>query len=568
MPMDQAVTTLYLRRIEISNFRAYGDNFSLSLPGPGVTILTGPDGAGKSTFFEAIEWALTGRVRRIELPAQGVLDRGKNHGLLARRAGDAPVAQYRVSLEFVNSGAESHRIERSAVREQESRDRFAEVSAPTQQQLMNALGAENTHAFTAKAMTERVIAIAAALKAIAGVEFSLEGAPPPAVLLDRLAQAFKKGATVLMERQRALSEAEIPLILQLVAIRQKVAEGVKQKSLLVGQNDRHTHELWMLQSYVRDTTKNIQRITELDNQIRGLLLTKQEIERCQQAHSDPSRQEAIQASPILTGVAREQIPSHLAALSLKTQLELESAYSTRDQLPDLDGLTERQAGMKARIEELSATIKETHEIVARAEQELLAEQAVLQKHPELLSALGTLSADEARALDAAGGAVEQLGPHERQLVQKALSNQRNTLAAQESTLQELRGQHERLAEAWLAWEREGESPPAVDAVDAVEERLRAALAKGGVSMSTAYPRSRWPALLLDEPLQPHGPIHPAAFVEVVRELVRERKYQVILATRDKALAEGMRRKMVAAGIDCVTCRYGGLSPTGVLYSTV
>ncbi|WP_044187033.1 AAA family ATPase [Hyalangium minutum] len=564
--MDQAVTTLYLRRIEISNFRAYGDNFSLALPGPGVTILTGPDGAGKSTFFEAIEWALTGRVRRLELLTQGVLDRGKHHGLLARRVGDVPVAQYRVSLEFVNSEAESHRIERSAGREQESRDRFAEISAPSQQQLMDALGAENTQAFTAKAMTERVIAIAAALKAIAGVELSLEGAPPPGVLLDRLAQTFKKGATVLMERQQALSEAAIPLILRLMGVRQKVAEGMMQKSLLVGQNDRHTHELWMLQSYVRDTTKNIQRITELDNQIRGLLLTKQEIERCQQSDADQSRQEAIQSSPILTGVAREQIPAHLAELSRKTQLELESAYSTRDQLPDLEGLTDRQAGMKARIEELSATIKETHEIVARAEQELLVEQAVLQKHPELLSALGTLSADEARALDAARGAVEQLGPHERQLIQKALSNQRNTLAEQESKLQELRAQHERLAEAWLAWEREGEeSPPSVDAV---EERLRASLAKGGVSMSTAYPRSRWPALLLDEPLQPHGPIHPAAFVEVVRELVRERKYQVILATRDKALAEGMRRKMVAAGIDCVTCRYGGLSPTGVLYSTV
>ncbi|MFY0570079.1 hypothetical protein ACN28E_40500 [Archangium lansingense] len=75
-------------------------------------------------------------------------------------------------------------------------------------------------------------------------------------------------------------------------------------------------------------------------------------------------------------------------------------------------------------------------------------------------------------------------------------------------------------------------------------------------------------LFLFEPLQPHGPLHPAAFVEVLRELVRERKYQVILSTRDKALAEGMRRKMVAAGIDCVTCRYGGLGPASVLYNAV
>ncbi|MCY1075704.1 hypothetical protein [Archangium lansingense] len=211
-----------------------------------------------------------------------------------------------------------------------------------------------------------------------------------------------------------------------------------------------------------------------------------------------------------------------------------------------------------------------HEVVARAEQELLVEQELLKKHPELVAALGTLSADEAKALDAAGAAVEQLGPHERQLVQKALSNQRNTVAEQESKLQDLRDHHKRLAETWLAWESEEalprrESPPAVDDV---EERLRASLATGGVSLSTAYPWSRWPALLLDEPLQPHGPLHPAAFVEVLRELVRERKYQVILSTRDKALAEGMRRKMVAAGIDCVTCRYGGLGPAGVLYNAV
>ena len=89
-----------------------------------------------------------------------------------------------------------------------------------------------------------------------------------------------------------------------------------------------------------------------------------------------------------------------------------------------------------------------------------------------------------------------------------------------------------------------------------------------LSMSTAYPWSRWPALLLDEPLQQQELIHPAAFIEVLRNLVRERKYQIILSTRDEALADDMRRKMMAAGIECVTCRYRSLSPTGVLYSTV
>ncbi len=826
------MTTLYLRRIEISNFRAYGDNFSLSLPGPGVTILTGPDGLGKSTFFESIEWALTGRVHRLETSPQEGLDRGRINSFLARREADVPVAQYRVSLEFVDGEAESSRIERRAVREQEGREWFAEVSPPTQQQLIGLLragswlneisdigehlrlthlrgptgtprieliarrlAAETTRAFTARVrqleiekdlaqqalynwhdllsrrsrlaqltaaggglpaevITERAIAIAAALKATLGVEFALEGAPPPVVLLARLLQSIEQASTALLERKRLLSQAEETLnawgqlnsaaaetraqhaashatlsslqdqlhaivnvderrraaesrrdtLLRLSAVRKKVAQGVTQKSSLAGQNDRHTHELWMIQSYLQDTTKTIQRITDLDNRIRSLLLAKQEIERCQQAYAEWGKgDDAIQSSPMLTGVAWEQIPSHLAELSRRTHLELEIAQSTRAQLPGLENLHDYQAGIQARIEQLSSAIKENLQVVAQVEQELLAAQTLLQQHPELLSALGALPADDANALDEAARAVEQLVHHERQLVQSeepfpsvlfklneeitkaqaasaqraseiqsleqqlanlrqrwlgldlpgfpdpmALSAQRNKLAEQESKLQELREQQKRLVDAWLAWQREEElrqvefeinkharreSPPSVDAF---EERLRASLATGVdnynrsleaqriasvatelaqeahrrysedvlrpleplvqkyllaisaspaalhpsgghrpsldvallLSMSTAYPWSRWPALLLDDPLQPPGLIHPAAFIEVLRNLVRDRKYQVILSTHDEELADHMRRKMVVAGIECVTCRYRGLGPTGVLCSTV
>ena len=58
---------VYASKIDISNFRAFGPNFSLSIPPePGLIIVYGMNGLGKTTFFEAIEWLLTGNVRRID----------------------------------------------------------------------------------------------------------------------------------------------------------------------------------------------------------------------------------------------------------------------------------------------------------------------------------------------------------------------------------------------------------------------------------------------------------------------------------------------------------------------
>jgi recombinational DNA repair ATPase RecF len=39
---------LFLRRVELSNFRTYGENFALDMvPGPGIVLLTGSNGLGK-----------------------------------------------------------------------------------------------------------------------------------------------------------------------------------------------------------------------------------------------------------------------------------------------------------------------------------------------------------------------------------------------------------------------------------------------------------------------------------------------------------------------------------------
>lgn len=625
------MTTFYLQRIEISNFRAYGDNFSLSLPGPGVTILAGPQGLGKSAFFEAIEWALTGRVRRLEAPTQESLDRERNNGLLARREQEVPAAQYRVSLEFVNGEGESSRIERSAVREQENRERFAEISFPTQQQVIDLLRADSwlneisdigeylrlTHlrrpTGTAKidlAAAEEALNAWQQLNSVLA-EARVRHAASHAALVGLQGQL--RAALDVDERRRG-AELKRDTLLRLSATRQTIAQVVAQKTSIVSRIDRHTHELWMVQTYLRDATKTIKKIADLDSRIQSLLLVKQDIERCQQAYdewvkepehaSHQERRDAIQSSSLLTGVAWEQVPSHLAESSLRTQSELETAQSAREQLPGLEGLDDRRAELKARIDELSSEIKREHGIVAQLEQELLAAQALQQQYPELLAELGTLPSDEANAIGEAVRAVEQLVLQERQLVQSeepfpsalsklneeiikaqtaleqkasevqnieqqiaslrqrwrelglqgfpgpvALNEQRSTLAEQESKLQELREQQKRMADAWLAWQSE------VDAVAWLS------------SMSTAYQWSRWPALLLDDPLQPHDLVHTEAFIEVLRKLAQDRSYQVIFSTHDEGLADDVCRKMTAAGINCVICRYRSQGPTGVLYST-
>lgn len=54
----------YLRQITLSDFRTFG-MFKVDLvPAPGLTIVTGTNGLGKSSFFDAIEWCLTGAIRR------------------------------------------------------------------------------------------------------------------------------------------------------------------------------------------------------------------------------------------------------------------------------------------------------------------------------------------------------------------------------------------------------------------------------------------------------------------------------------------------------------------------
>lgn len=89
-----------------------------------------------------------------------------------------------------------------------------------------------------------------------------------------------------------------------------------------------------------------------------------------------------------------------------------------------------------------------------------------------------------------------------------------------------------------------------------------------LSLSVAYPWSRWPALVLDDPLQHNDIIHGAAFIDIIVAMVKERSYQVLLTTHDLELADFVRRKLVASDTRCVTCVLTGPGADGVEYRVV
>src|ERR1039458_2316125 len=62
---EQAPTATYLAAIEVEGFRGIGPAVTLTLePSPGLTLVVGRNGSGKSSFAEALEMLLTGSDRR------------------------------------------------------------------------------------------------------------------------------------------------------------------------------------------------------------------------------------------------------------------------------------------------------------------------------------------------------------------------------------------------------------------------------------------------------------------------------------------------------------------------
>jgi myosin heavy subunit len=95
------------------------------------------------------------------------------------------------------------------------------------------------------------------------------------------------------------------------------------------------------------------------------------------------------------------------------------------------------------------------------------------------------------------------------------------------------------------------------------------LAANGFSIlcaaSTAYPWSKWRALLLDDPLQHNDIIHAAAFVDVMRNLVELQGYQLIMSSHDRAEGAFIARKFDAAGLPCTVVTLTAPSKDGVRF---
>jgi exonuclease SbcC len=91
------MSDLFLSRIRLSDFRVYGDHYTFDLdPRPGVTLIVGVNGVGKTTMFDGIEWALTGSVSRFnDMPLDG---RRRERNPLTRLG--RPEGAHRVSLQF------------------------------------------------------------------------------------------------------------------------------------------------------------------------------------------------------------------------------------------------------------------------------------------------------------------------------------------------------------------------------------------------------------------------------------------------------------------------------------
>src|ERR1700728_1311516 len=73
-PSEPAPVGAYLRSLTVSGFRGIGPSSTLEVvPGPGLTLVVGRNGSGKSCFAEALEILLTGTLARWAAPAPAVV---------------------------------------------------------------------------------------------------------------------------------------------------------------------------------------------------------------------------------------------------------------------------------------------------------------------------------------------------------------------------------------------------------------------------------------------------------------------------------------------------------------
>jgi exonuclease SbcC len=101
---EQPAAPIRLEALEIQNFRAYRKPQTFAL-GADVTVLYGPNGFGKTSFFDAVDFAVTGGIGRLESHRQSDFEKTVRHL-------DSGSEESTVSLTFQRNGA-VRRIARS-----------------------------------------------------------------------------------------------------------------------------------------------------------------------------------------------------------------------------------------------------------------------------------------------------------------------------------------------------------------------------------------------------------------------------------------------------------------------
>lgn len=99
---------VWLKSVQIANFRGYGPDFELELPTQGcVVLLSGANGLGKTSFFEAIEWALTSKIARLDR-----FDKPSKLELIRKTSG---ISNCEVALTFLDPALGTRKVERRCV---------------------------------------------------------------------------------------------------------------------------------------------------------------------------------------------------------------------------------------------------------------------------------------------------------------------------------------------------------------------------------------------------------------------------------------------------------------------
>lgn len=118
------MSEIFLSRITIRDFRTFGD-FAIDIPAaPGLVLLTGTNGLGKSSFFDAIEWGLTNKIRRFEPYINKGRKKLVEKDYLTRRG--AEPGSHSVALTFSDGNA----IERSTAGRTSMADIVAQLTRP------------------------------------------------------------------------------------------------------------------------------------------------------------------------------------------------------------------------------------------------------------------------------------------------------------------------------------------------------------------------------------------------------------------------------------------------------